>query len=119
MEEIEILEIEEKGVEKVFMCKGCEKEFTRYISDQELDEEEKEEYCNECIREMEEKKFKDFARKLSKDEGFVKCKNDAERKIYIEENYPEMIEDQYIFMRQLLERTRTLINIKKRIKMEG
>jgi hypothetical protein len=119
MEEIEILELEEKGVEKAFICKGCGKQFTRHISGQELDEEEKEEYCYECIRKMEEKKFKDFARKLSEDDDFVKCRNDAERKIYIEENYSEIIEEPYIFLRQLLERARALINIKKRKKMEG
>jgi hypothetical protein len=119
MEEIEILELEEKGVEKTFICKGCGKQFTRHISGQEPDEEEKEEYCYECIRKVEEKKFKDFARKLSEDEDFVKCRNDAERKIYIEENYSEIIEEPYIFLRQLLERARALINIKKRKKMEG
>lgn len=51
---------------------------------------------------------------LMDDKEFNNCKNEMERKIYLEEKYPDLADDRFFNINTLSERTRALISMKKR-----
>jgi hypothetical protein len=78
---------------------------------------EPEKYCNKCKIKKEkeaEPKIKELAKRLSEDEEFVKCKNESERELYVEERYPDSFKDQFIRQGAVFQLARALISIKKR-----
>lgn len=78
---------------------------------------EPEEYCNKCKIKKEkeaEPKIKDLAKRLSEDLDFIKCKNDIERALFVEEKYPVEFDDSFIKNSSVIQMARALISINKR-----
>jgi hypothetical protein len=111
--EEEVYEDDDEEVE-TSVCQRCKKEFEDYSYGW---EDESEKYCDDCKQELRkegEKKVIEFSKKLLKEEDFILCKNDVERTLYLQENYPELFENKYFDTKELIKRSRALINMQKR-----
>lgn len=106
----ELKTFEEESEESI-KCKDCGNPILSFSA------ERGEEYCVDCIekkRKEGEEKIKDLAKVLAEDKDFNLCKNETERKIYLENKYPELDNDRFVNLFQLSERTRALISMQKR-----
>ena len=76
-----------------------------------------EEYCFVCLDKKKKEgeiKIKEMSKILMEDKEFNNCKNEMERKIYLEEKYPDLADNRFFNINILSDRTRALINMKKR-----
>src|SRR3989344_1891127 len=76
-----------------------------------------EEYCSECLkkkRKAGEEKTKEVAKELANNNEFSGLKNDAERKLFIEEKYPDLKDNEYVRIGQITPLAKAFLNSQKR-----
>jgi len=114
MDESEEIENEIKE-DKFSICKECGEKFRDFKTD--FFDTDEERLCMKCQskkqKEAEEILIK-VSDKLAEDEEFAKCKNSAERDIYLEKNYPEIKQNEFISTYKLNQRAKAIRDLKRR-----
>jgi len=114
MDEFESIETEIKE-DKFSICKECGEKFRDFKTD--FFDTDEERLCMKCQskkqKEAEEILIK-ISDKLAEDEEFAKCKNPVERDIYLEKNYPEIKQNEFISTYKLNQRAKAIRDLKRR-----
>jgi len=114
MNEFEEIENESKE-DKFSICKECGKRFRDFKTD--FFDTDEERLCMKCQSKKQkeaEKTLIKISDKLAEDEEFAKCKNPVERDIYLEKNYPEIKQNEFISTYKLNQRAKAIRDLKGR-----